>query len=441
MMDEAETQLKDQITDLDLKQKSATEKDLTDFEEEETRSSSTEGPDTPDQCSSPSPAMLHTEAPSVPLYTVRFTDNVSKSGDRIQFTINVRKLNTGTISTITREYEDLAFLDHQLITNQTKPGLIFPPLPPPPIVDPSGAESRSRQILGSSNRNILGDSGMWAKNCRELEKYLELVVQHPVLGIDPLLQQFLDNTDPPPRPNKVRKGWLSGVKTKWEARNSSARDRDEWFSKEREWVAAYSANIKDASDKFNEMIASRSRLIQQVGHLAAALNITVAGNEGANGMYNKLNSGFSSSLESIKCGMETEVGNEETSLGNCLELYTRCINAENAMLMRRTSMIVDADAALKAVEKAKPNREQEARDASDECEDALEKCSSVAKQEIKRFHQQRLADFRSSLISYVEGEVQCSRENYADILKSIEKMKSYPVPKISCSNLDPNHNT
>ena len=39
------------------------------------------------------------------------------------------------------------------------------------------------------------------------------------------------------------------------------------------------------------------------------------------------------------------------------------INQSTKYLFRRTSLIVDADAALKAVEKAKPNREQEARDA------------------------------------------------------------------------------
>ena len=37
---------------------------------------------------------------------------------------------------------------------------------------------------------------------------------------------------------------------------------------------------RDTSEKFQQMVSARLRLIQQMGHLAASLNITVAGNEG-----------------------------------------------------------------------------------------------------------------------------------------------------------------
>ena len=46
------------------------------------------------------------------------------------------------------------------------------------------------------------------------------------------------------RPAKLKKGWLSGVKDKWESRNYSAKDCDEWFGKERDWALAYNTNIR-----------------------------------------------------------------------------------------------------------------------------------------------------------------------------------------------------
>ena len=63
----------------------------------------------------------------------------------------------------------------------------------------------------------------------------------------------------------------------------------------------------------NNVINARLRLVQQLGHLSGALSITVAGNEGANGLYNKLNAGFSGCVDTIKIGVENEVseGNEE----------------------------------------------------------------------------------------------------------------------------------
>ena len=86
-----------------------------------------------------------------------------------------------------------------------------------------------------------------------------MVVDHPVsfsdfsrvwliypqiLGKDCHLASFLEKSEAPVRPLKLKKGWLSGVKDKWEARNYSVKDCDEWFGKERDWALAYNTNIK-----------------------------------------------------------------------------------------------------------------------------------------------------------------------------------------------------
>ena len=56
-----------------------------------------------------------------------------------------------------------------------------------------------------------------------------------------------------------------------------AQDCDEMFAKERDWAVSYGTQIKDASEKFSAVANARLRLIQQLGHLAGALSITVAG--------------------------------------------------------------------------------------------------------------------------------------------------------------------
>ena len=119
--------------------------------------------------------------------------------------------------------------------------------------------------------------------------------------------------------------------------------------------------FRDVSDKFSAVVSARMRLVQQLGHLAGALNITVAGTEGANGIYNKLNSAFSGCIETVKVGVENEASEAESSLGGYLELYSRCLDQENAMLLRRTTLMLEWEAACKAVEKARPNREEAAK--------------------------------------------------------------------------------
>ena len=118
---------------------------------------------------------------------------------------------------------------------------------------------------------------------------------------------------------------------------------------------------RDVSEKFSGVVAARQRLVQQLAHLAGALNITVAGSQGANQAYNKLNAGFSGCIDTIKVGVENEAMEAESSLGQYLELYSRCLDQENAMLLRRTTLMLDWEAACRAVEKARPNREEAAK--------------------------------------------------------------------------------
>jgi len=411
------------------------------------RSSATEGPDTPDISASPSPVpmMLPSDSPHSdfppPRYSVKFTDNITKDGDTIKYTINVRKLyEPGDIITFVREYEDLQYLDHQLNTDNKQPGIIFPPLPLKPATDPAGAEIRSKKQLGSSNRAIMGDGSQWTKDCKMLEKYLEMVVTHPILGKDNNLANFLEKPDAPIRPAKLKKGWLSGVKDKWDARNYSAKDCDEWFGKERDWATAYNAHIKDASEKLNNVINARLRLVQQLGHLSGALSITVAGNEGANGVYNKLNAGFSGCVDTMKTGVENEAVEEEQSLGNYLDQYTRCLDQENAMLLRRTCLMLEWENACRQVDKARPNREEAAKAAREEAEKEFLGCSEVAKAEIKAFHNKRLAEFRQAIMYYAEGQLKCYRENHSALSNCLNKMKDFQLPQLKDSLFDPNDN-
>ena len=119
--------------------------------------------------------------------------------------------------------------------------------------------------------------------------------------------------------------------------------------------------LRDVSEKFSAVVAARQRLVQQLAHLAGALNITVAGSQGANNDYNKLNTSFSGCIDTIKVGVENEAMEAESSLGQYLELYSRCLDQENAMLLRRTTLMLDWEAACRAVDKARPNREEAAK--------------------------------------------------------------------------------
>ena len=107
-------------------------------------------------------------------------------------------------------------------------------------------------------------------------------------------------------------------------------------------------------------------------------------------------------METVKVGLEAEGQAGESSLGGYLELYTRGLEAENSMLLRRTCLLVELEAAGRAVDKARPNREEAARVVKEDAEREFQGCSTVARGEVKAFHQKRLQELRLALRHYVE---------------------------------------
>jgi hypothetical protein len=85
-------------------------------------------------------------------------------------------------------------------------------------------------------------------------------------------------------------------------------------------------------------------------------------------------------------------------LENYLVLWTGYLESENAMLQRRSNILVEADKAAKALAKAKPNKVAVAKMLKDDRDQELESCSKFANLEVRRFHQQRLSEMKETLV-------------------------------------------
>ena len=323
----------------------------------DTKSSSTEGPDSQPHSSSSSPVSLgdimvpvypdqlendNADDVLLPLFTAKISqDQVNKDGDTLRYKIRVKKLVSSgdhdhdQETNIEREYDDFEFLHHVLITHNQVVGLIIPPLPNRPAADPQAAESKSRKQLGSSTKAMAGDD--FKSDAKHLERYLQQMLRHPVFGRDSHLEEFLVHSNPPIRA-RIKKGFLAGMRQSFDQRKTSGvKDPDDFFQKEKEWALAYSSNIKETCDKFHGLVNAQMRFATQMTHLATVLNASVGGHEGANAFYNRLNSRFSTCLEkSERCGIENAIVQQENTLGDYLAHWTSYLEAENSMLHRRT---------------------------------------------------------------------------------------------------------
>ena len=116
------------------------------------------------------------------------------------------------------------------------------------------------------------------------------------------------------------------------------------------------------------------------------------------------------------------------------------MNEENAMLERRNDLVIETEAAAKALTKAtlagKAAKTAAALNLKEDKERDLKASTKMAEVEIRRFHQQRLGEMKESLISYTEGQIRAARDAKQKLALCVEKMKSFELPSSSESFQD-----
>ncbi|XP_078596747.1 sorting nexin-5-like isoform X2 [Branchiostoma floridae x Branchiostoma japonicum] len=388
--------------------------------------------DTPESSGLPEPTLP--PKPFEPVFTVKVTD-AAKDGEVVKYTLKTTKIKSDSEEyKVVRLYEDFEWLEHCLITQNDIAGIIVPPLPPKPSTTAQSAEARSKKQLGNKKRHgsdddegndiklVVGDE--FEKDCRSLEKYLYLVVTHPILGQDESITKFLTVREAPTRA-KLKKSIFSNLsKAVGEARKGGHKDVNEFFQKERDTVNEVSVQMKEAKENFMKIVYGEQRVAVGLSHLSTALHLGGQLQEGADVVVNKLFTQFSEGLEDAKQGLEVMAVNDENTLGFSLDLYSRYLEAEKEMLYRRTCKMMEFEAASKAVEKAKPQKREMVVAARDKAEKEFEDISKAAEKELKNFHHQRVLTFQDSLVRHADAKIKAARDTYALLTKCVTALKT-----------------
>ncbi|XP_013419192.1 sorting nexin-5 [Lingula anatina] len=354
-----------------------------------------------------------------PAFTVKVTEAV-KNGDAVLYTVCSKEVTGDTPEvTVSRQFEDFEWLQHCLMIKDNVAGVIFPPLPPKPIVDSKSAEKQTKKQLGKDAKVLMGDT--FVKDCRSIEKYLKLVVNHPELGSDNTLRKFLTEEEAPVR-TKVKQGLLTKLSSAV-SRKDSKKDIEEYFQKERDWVNDYAVLIKEMSSAFNKVVYAEQRLSVAHSHLSASLNSGGAERDDDSTELSKSLVKFSEAIEDMKHSLDVDIINNGRTLGFQLELYARFLQSAKDMLHQRTSLLIQYEDANRAFDKAKPQKKDAAEQAKQAAETAFESCSDIARSELKRFHQARIYALQEGLVKYADAKIKTSRDTYALLAKSLTALK------------------
>ncbi|XP_028414435.1 sorting nexin-5-like [Dendronephthya gigantea] len=350
----------------------------------------------------------------------------SKDGEVVKYTIQTKEIMMGDESeerghVVVRELDDFEWLDHCIKTQNDISGIIFPPLMTKHHVTALAAENKSKKQLGNKTKSMLGDE--FTKECRSLEKYIQLLLVHPMISKDVNLRKFLIDEELPPRV-KVKKGILNSLsKTVDEVRFTSHKDINDEFQSRRNFVNKYSTDIKSCTEAFTKMVNSQFKVASDLACFANTASFSIT--DGVNSKeMNRYLLEFASCLEKSRESQNVMAINDEKTLGFTLELYTNYMDGVKSMFLQRTQKLVKLESAQKALQKAKPQNQQELEEAKNTAEEEFQDISEKCEKEFSRFQRQRVLTFQSSLTKFTEAHISNARDTYAMLAKLLSDVKS-----------------
>uniref|UniRef100_A0A8C2KGD6 Si:dkey-28n18.9 n=1 Tax=Cyprinus carpio TaxID=7962 RepID=A0A8C2KGD6_CYPCA len=319
---------------------------------------------------------------SVSASSIRITD-VTQDGDVLTFAIASQKLNSSAGVCVFRIYEDFDWLQQSLFSQENLPGLqgiIFPPLPSKALPSQSNTQTKALKQLG-----FLALGQDWQSYCKALEFYLQQVAAHPTLCKCKALDSFLINSESPGK-QRGRKGIFNRLSQ------------------------AVEEMRKESHKKLLDVVMTEQKLALACGHFATSLHLCVNQDDAAAVAFSKVCLKLSDVIEAVNQNFEKVASNDLSTLGLGLDLESRYQEAEKEMLFRRTCKLIELETVKKGTEKAKASKREVMEAFQKAAEKEFNLISSVAKQEIERFHSSRVNVLKNFLIGWCELQLNTAKE-------------------------------
>ncbi|XP_075880724.1 sorting nexin-5 [Nelusetta ayraudi] len=343
---------------------------------------------------------------------------VLKDDDMLTFLIVSQKLTGTGEYHVTRTYDDFEWLQQHLFSQEDVPGIqgvIFPPLPAKAQVNVSAKALKQLGVLGL---------GEWQLYSQALETFLRHVATHATLSKNSAVETFLTSTDPPGR-HRARKNLFNRLsQVVDEKRKEGYKDVDEFFQNERDHCLVLTGSTKTAVEKFLDVIQSEQKIAVACGHFAAALHLCVEpGDDLEKEVFSKLCVRLSEVLESMKKNVTLVAANDACTLGLALDLESRYQEAKKEMLFRRTSKLVELEAARRNADKAKPPKKAAMDEVKKAAQEEFDHISARAQDEISRLQAVRVEMMRKALVQWCEKQLVTARDGLQQFNQHLESFR------------------
>ncbi|KAF5350246.1 hypothetical protein D9758_007835 [Tetrapyrgos nigripes] len=343
-------------------------------------------------------------------------DDPQKVGDPIRsftmYTVHTRTtspLYQKSAFSVLRRYSDFLWIYETLSMNN--PGVVVPPVP---------------------EKNTFGrfDDQFVKQRRFALEKCIQKIANHPVLGKDPDLKLFLES-DTFSLDIKHRKAEIAtergGLMASIGQSIAGPRfyETDEWFDRQKAYLDSLEAQLRGLVKAIDLVTKQRTELSVCTNEFAQAVSELASSDVGR-----QLSQSLSGLAEVEKNAHDLQVTQSEqdmVTLMGTIDEYARLINSVRLAFTSRIRMYhvwKNSEADLIKIKQMHEKNRSQARqqmghslsqiaEAERRAADAkleYEHVSKLVKTEVARFEQERIEDFKNSLHAFLEGMISRQKE-------------------------------
>ena len=363
---------------------------------------------------------------ALPTFTI-YVGDPHKIGDLTSAHI-VYRVHTKTTSkaykqedfVVNRRYRDFLWLYNNL--NSDNPGIVVPPPP-------------DKQAVGRFHNDFV-EGRRYA-----LERMINKIASHPTLQRDGNLKIFLEseafNTDVKSRERQTQasqyvpsesKGLMSNLGFGGSAFSGKYVERDEWFERKKEFVDTLETQLKGLAKTVDMLVKQRKALAESTGDFGEALqNLSLV----------ELDRSLGTSIASladlqlrIRELHDRQAMQDVLTLGNTVDEYLRTVASIKLAFAARQKVYLNWQAAEMDLQKRKSTSDKlrksgktqhdRAAQVDAELSDAerrvhqlhldFEESGKVFKQELARFDQEKIEDFKASVETFLEATVEGQKQ-------------------------------
>lgn len=325
-------------------------------------------------------------------------------------------------NTVQRRFSDFLGLHDKLTEKYLRNGRIIPPAPEKSLAVMTKVKmSQNEQMSPQTDERI-------ERRRASLERYLQRIATHPILGVDPDFKEFMESDIELPKAVNTSALSGAGVMRLFNKVGETVikitfkmEENDQWFEEKMQEIELLETGIRRMHSSIENLVITRKDLAQYTGNLAKSC--AMLSNCEEHTPLSRCLTQLAELLEKVETLSYDQSNTDFSRLCETLKDYIALINAVKDVFHERVKVYQNWQHSLLMLNKKREykakmdlaNKQDKSNLAMNEiteweakvdrCQEEFDQISKVIKKEVERFETIRVSDFKSIFIKYMEEQM------------------------------------